>query len=320
MNESIRAILEKHVDVYGFVPAATYRTKRDELGLSDEFSDYAYLEDYRSIITLAIPYPSKLERWKKKGYGILSRYAYGTDYHRVFRHILADIVAELEDLGIRAKAAVDISGVDERFASHLASMGWLGKNQYLIIEGYGTYTFLATILVDVDLKTEPRIHDDCGTCTACIDACPTGALDEGFDRDKCISHLSQEKIPFDATQVSHFKTMIFGCDICQRVCPKNGAVDIHRFSAFEPQGIENINLKDILSMSNREYMRMYGHNASSWRGATVIKRNALALIANQKQEHLIPDIKRSMEHLKDTHWYVQTAELVLSLLQKETHK
>jgi epoxyqueuosine reductase len=317
MQNAIQDILKQHVEVFGFVPVSVYRAKRDELGRSDGFSDYAYLEDYTTIITLAIPYPSKLEKWKKKGYGILSRYAYGTDYHRVFRRILAEIVAELEEIGVRAKAAVDISGVDERFASHLASMGWLGKNQYLITEDYGTYSFLATILVDVELDTMPRVHDDCGDCRACIDACPSGALDDGFAIDRCISHLSQEKIPFDDTQISYFKTMIFGCDICQRVCPKNGAIDIHRYPEFEPQGIENIDLKQILAMSNREYMRMYGHNASSWRGATVIKRNALALIANQRLTALIPDIEASMDNLKDTPWYVKTAERVLDILRQE---
>ena len=190
------------------------------------------------------------------------------------------------------------------------------KNQYLIIEGCGTYTFLATILIDQPLETRIQIHDDCGTCTKCIDACPSGALDNGFEIDKCISHLSQEKIQFNETEVSYFKTMIFGCDICQRVCPKNGAVDIHRYPEFEPTGIEHINLKEILSMSNREYMKKYGTNASSWRGATVIKRNALCLIANQKQIELIPDIKESMVKLQDNLWYNKTAELVLSLLER----
>ena len=316
MLEQIKQILEKHVDIYNFVSTLTYKERRSALNLTDGLSDYGFLEDYQTIITLAIPYPSTLEKWKKKGYGILSRYCYGTDYHILFRRILGDITTELSDLGLRAKASVDISGVDERFAGFLSSMGWLGKNQYLIINGYGTYTFLATILIDVPIPTKIQIHDDCGTCTKCIDACPSGALDHGFEMDKCISHISQEKIPFDETQVGYFKTMIFGCDICQRVCPKNGAVDIHKYPEFEPLGIENIDLKELLHMSNREYMERYGTNASSWRGASVVKRNALCLIANQKRTDLIPDIKASMKQLQDTPWYLDTANLVLSLLER----
>ena len=110
--------------------------------------------------------------------------------------------------------------------------------------------------------------------------------------------------------------MIFGCDICQRVCPKNGAIDIHRYPEFEPTGIENINLRELLHWSNKEYMDVYGNNASSWRGASVVKRNALCLIANQKLPDFIPDIKASMKTLQDNAWYLATAELVLSLLEK----
>lgn len=317
MKQSVIDVLERHVDIYNFVPVSIYKQRRSDLGLTDGLSDYSFLEDYQSIITLAIPYPSKLEKWKKKGYGILSRYSYGEDYHRIFGRILDNITGELETLGIRAKASVDISGVDERFAGYLSSMGWLGKNQYLIIEGYGTYTFLATILIDQKMDTIIRVHDDCGSCTKCIDACPSGALDNGFEMDKCISHISQEKIPFDEEQISYFKTMIYGCDICQRVCPKNGAVDIHKYPGFEPTGIEHINLKEILEMSNRQYMKIYKHNASSWRGASIIKRNALCLAVNQRQTDLIPTIKKSMVNLADNVWYNKTAELVLSLLERK---
>lgn len=316
MKRQVVSILEQHVDIYNFVSTTTYRTKRSELGLTDGFSDYSFLEDFSTIITVAIPYPSQLVKWKKKGYGIVSRYSYGTDYHIVFRDILRSITTQLEDLGIRAKASVDISGVDERFAGYLSSMGWLGKNQYLIINGYGTYTFLATILIDQDITGDVQVQDDCGDCTKCIDACPSGALDHGFEMDKCISHISQEKIAFTEEQVGYMKTMIYGCDICQRVCPKNGAIDIHRYPEFEPTGIENIDIQELLQMSNRAYNNRYGSNASSWRGATIIKRNALCLIANQKLNHLIPDIRQSMVTLSDNLWYNKTAELVLSLLER----
>ncbi|QMS85697.1 epoxyqueuosine reductase [Candidatus Xianfuyuplasma coldseepsis] len=315
MKQQIEAILQEYVEVYNFISVSEYKNHRSALDKSDGFSDYHYLEAYKTIITLAIPYPSKLVKWSGKGYGILSRYSYNVDYHLVFQRILDQITTKLSELNIQSKASVDISGVDERFAGYLSTMGFLGKNQYLIIPQYGTYSFLATILIDQDITSNIQPLDDCGTCRKCIDACPSGALDNGFEQDKCISHLSQEKIPFSDEEISYFKTMIYGCDICQRVCPKNGALDIHKYPEFEPSGIENINLKELLSMSNREYMKVYQNNASSWRGASIIKRNALCLIANQRLISYLPDIRKSMVILEDNLWYNETAKRVIAILE-----
>jgi epoxyqueuosine reductase len=317
MKSEIEQILQQYVDVYGFVDVSTYKQERNKLHKDDLYSDYHFLEDYRTIITLSIPYPKRETRWKGKGFGILSRYSYGTDYHIVFRDILEKIVNDLKSLGIAAKASVDTGGVDERFAGYLSSMGCLGKNQFLIVKPYGTYSFLATILIDVDIETTIQIQDDCGTCTACISACPSGALDHGFDQNKCISHISQEKIPLSDTEIRHFKTMIYGCDICMKVCPKNRGIDIHKYPEFEPAGIENINIKELLRMSNKEYMDRYKSNASSWRGASVIKRNALCLIANQRLLDYQDEIKKSMEQLADNVWYNKTAKRVLEILNEE---
>lgn len=316
MKETISQIIQKHVDVFNFISVREYQEKRTALARSDGFCDYAYLEGYKTIITLAIPYPKQEVKWAKKGFGILSRYAYGTDYHIVFKQIIDQICEELEQRGIRTKGSVDISGVDERYAGYLSTMGFLGKNQFLILKEYGTYAFLGTILMDVDLEKNVWIQDDCGECTKCITACPSGALDDGFDQEKCISHLSQEKIPFTETEVRYFKTMIFGCDICQKVCPKNTGIDIHQYPEFEPSGIENIDLKAILQMSNKEYMDLYKFNASSWRGATVIKRNALCLIANQRLVSYKSEIEKSMVKLEDNLWYNKTAEVVLKILER----
>lgn len=317
MRDQVIDILKRHVDKYGFVRVAEYKRTRDALGKQDLYADYRFLDGFETIITLAIPYPTEEVKWKKKGYGRLSRYSYATDYHIVFGDILKRITTELNEIGIRTKASVDTGGVDERWAGHLSNMGWLGKNQFLIIEDYGTYSFLATILVDVPLDTEHRLHDDCGDCRKCIDACPSGALDEGFNQDLCISHLSQEKIPLTDTEIGYFKTMIYGCDICMKACPKNTGIDIHKYDAFEPTGIENVHLKSLLHMTNKEYMAVYGNNASSWRGASVIKRNALAMIYNHRLYHLKDDITASMETLKDNPWYLETAKLVLKKIDEK---
>jgi epoxyqueuosine reductase len=317
MVDSIITVLNKYIDVFGFVSVDEYKQKRNELELDDHFDDYTFLDNYKTIITLALPYPSNEVKWNGKGYGILSRYSYGVDYHVVFRGILNKINEDFNNLGIKSFGSVDVSKVDERFAGYLSNLGFLGKNQFLINPEYGSYMYLATILVDIDMDTPKIVLDDCHDCNICVEACPSGALDNGFDENKCISSLSQMKKAFDETEISYFKTMIYGCDICQKVCPKNIGIDIHKYQEFEPSGIENIDIKNLLKMSNKEYLSVYKKNASSWKGSTIIKRNALCLIANQNLKEYSNEIRKSMVKFSGVLWYNKTAELVLKILERE---
>jgi epoxyqueuosine reductase len=317
MKEAVKSVLDQYVTRYSFVPVDTYLKERLKLKKNDKYNDATKLSEFKSIIVLAIPYPSKTVPWEGKGYGVLSRYSYGIDYHIVFQNILDAIVLELKKLGLKAKGTVDTGDVDERFAGYLSRLGWFGKNQFLFIDGYGSYSYLATVLVDIPLDTEYRVIDDCGDCRMCIDACPSNALENGFDKNLCISEISQEKKDLSTKEISYFKTMIYGCDICQKVCPKNQGIDIHKYPEMEPSGIENINLAELLQMSNVEYMKKYGKNASSWKGASIIKRNALALIANQGLVQLKDEIIKSKESLKENIWYNKTADKVLDILERK---
>lgn len=317
MKEKIYDILSQHVDAYSNVSVKTYIKNRSRLGKNDSFSDFEKLQKYKTILTLAIPYPSKEVKWSGKGYGILSRYSYHLDYHIVFRAILKQIEEKLQALDIVSYASVDISFVDERYAAYLSGLGYLGKNQFLIHKEYGSYLYLATILIDQELEADNIEYDDCKDCNLCVEACPSNALDNGFDQSLCISNISQEKKELSEKEISYFKTMIYGCDICQKVCPKNKGVDIHHYKEFEPSGIENINIIKLLEMSNKEYKEIYGQNASSWRGATIIKRNALCLIANQGLKEHCEKIVKSMADFKDVLWYNKTAINVLKLLDRE---
>ena len=317
MKKQISEIIKQYVDEFSFVSVNKYISELQTIKQVDTPLDVSFLDAYKTIITLAIPYPSKPVKWKGKGYGLLSRYSYNTDYHIVYREILKKITDAFDLLGIQSVGTVDISKVDERFASYLSGLGFLGKNQFLINKNYGTFHYLATILIDKDVQTSILEYDTCGECHLCIDACPSGALDNGFDRDLCLSHLTQAKIPFTTTEIGYLKTMIYGCDICQNVCPKNTGVDIHKYDAFKASGIENVDLGKLLEMSNKEFLKVYGDNASSWKGATIIKRNALCLIANQKLVGLREKIVQSKADFKDVLWYNKTASEVLKILDRE---
>jgi epoxyqueuosine reductase len=317
MKKEIFDILNKHVEVYASVSVERYKEERRLLHKNDVFSDFKKLESYNTILTVAIPYPSLEVKWQGKGYGILSRYSYNIDYHIVFRGLLRSIEEELSQLGIKSYSSVDVSFVDERYAAYLSGIGYLGKNQFLINKTYGTYLYLATILIDKDIEEHTSEYDSCFDCDLCIKACPSNALDNGFDEKLCISSVSQMKKELSETEIKHFKSMIYGCDICQKVCPKNKGIDFHLHKEFEPSGIENINIVELLDMSNKEYKMKYGNNASSWRGATIIKRNALCLIANQGLTQHREKIVKSMADFKDVLWYNKTAINVLNLLDRE---
>ena len=317
MKEMISNILEKQVDVYGFVKISEYLEKRSSYGKEDSFTRIPDFNKYKTIIVLGLSYPSEEVDYKGKGYGLLSRYSYNTDYHLVFKKVFKEIEKELDSLSIRSHFSVDVSDIFEKQAASLANIGYIGKNQLLINKKYGTHLNLATILVDIDISKNIKVSDDCGECTLCIDACPSNALDEGFNRSLCISDISQEKNILSPTEISYFKSMIYGCDVCQKVCPKNEGIDFHLHPEYEPSGIENVNLIELLNMSNKEFKEVYGNNACNWTGPLVLKRNALCAIGNQKLVEAIPHIKKSIEKYKNVSWYNETANQVLKMLESE---
>ena len=168
----------------------------------------------------------------------ISRYAYGEDYHKVVRRKLKALVQDLKkEIGdFHARVFVDSAPVMERDWAKRSGAGWIGKNTLLINPKKGSYFFLAEIILDVEFEYDHPIRDHCGTCTRCIDACPTDAISpEGYilDGSKCISYLTIElrsQIPEEFT--GKVNDWIFGCDICQEVCPWNRFSSPHEEPAF----------------------------------------------------------------------------------------
>lgn len=186
----------------------------------------------------------------------ISRYAYGEDYHKVIRHKLKDLVEEVEDhLGrpVEGRVFVDSAPVLERDWAKRAGVGWTGKNTLLINPKMGSYFFLAEIISDLELEPDTGIRDYCGTCTACIDACPTEAISPSgylLDARKCISYLTielREAIPEEFS--GRMEGWAFGCDICQEVCPWNRFSKPHNEPAFQPH-------PDLPAMTPRERTEM----------------------------------------------------------------
>ncbi|MCB0669018.1 MAG: tRNA epoxyqueuosine(34) reductase QueG [Saprospiraceae bacterium] len=185
----------------------------------------------------------------------LSKYAYGQDYHKVIKEKLHQLLDQMRIRfgDIQGRCFVDSAPVMERDWARYAGLGWPGKNTLLIHPRAGSYFFLAELIIDLDLEPDEPMRDYCGTCTRCIDACPTEAISsQGYlvDGSKCISYLTielREEIPDQFA--GKMDNWMFGCDVCQEVCPWNRFSKKHSEPAFEPPD-------ELMTMQKREWIEI----------------------------------------------------------------
>lgn len=192
----------------------------------------------KSVISLIYNYFPQ-EDLANDGDNKIAKYAYGKDYHHVLKPKLKTILQGITDeVGdVSARVFTDSAPVHERAWAAKSGLGWIGKNSLLINRSMGSFYFLAEIIVDVELEYDGPIKDYCGTCSACMDACPTDAIPEPYvvDGSKCISYLTIElKDQISNDFKGQFEDWIFGCDICQDVCPWNRFSKPHNEPEFKP--------------------------------------------------------------------------------------
>jgi len=183
------------------------------------------VEGAQSVVSLMYNYYPAQELSEQQHYK-LSKYAYGKDYHKVIKKKLKQLLKNLnEQIGeIHGRVFVDSAPVLEKAWAQKSGLGWVGKNANLISKGHGSFFFLAELIIDVPLSEDLPVKDYCGTCTKCVDACPTDAIANPYvvDGSKCISYFTielKEAIPHEMK--GKFENWMFGCDICQDVCPWN---------------------------------------------------------------------------------------------------
>jgi epoxyqueuosine reductase len=206
----------------------------------------------KSVVSLMYNYYTEKEQSDPEAPKI-SKYAYGKDYHRVVKDKLFSLVKQIEealDVTIEGRCFVDSAPVLERDWAKRSGIGWTGKNTLLIHPKAGSYFFLAELIIDLPLAADQPMKDYCGTCRKCIDACPTDAIDdEGYllDARKCISYLTIElKEAIPPTFKGQMENWMFGCDICQEVCPWNRFSERHEEEQFEPH-------EDLLDMKKEDW-------------------------------------------------------------------
>jgi epoxyqueuosine reductase len=265
------------------------------------------------MIVLGLAYPKRIIPSTKTNL-YASFYTFGTDYHQVLKSRIEKVMSKFS---LTYEPCVDNHPYDERLAAVLSGIGFFGKNQLIINPILGSYLFLGIVFVDLEISEEIilPIIDDCGSCHACIDACPTKALsNNGYDFNKCISHYNQSKKILNSEEIKA-NYCLFGCDICQLVCPKNVNVESKLHPEFKLSGKEGVNISDLFTLSEREFGEKYHDMAYLWKGKTILMRNALTLLLRQKNFSYNNLIKESLgKH--SIPWYQETAIDILAELEK----
>lgn len=242
----------------------------------------------KSVISLAVNYfaDHQYSNDQTKGKtclpaGKISRYAWGKDYHLIIWEMLSDFESKLLELEpeLKTLSYVDTGPVMDKVWAVRAGLGWMGKHTNVINKDIGSWIFLANIITNYEFEYSEIISDHCGTCTACIDACPTNAIIDEYivDSNKCISFLTIEnKDEISNEFKGKFDNWIFGCDICQDVCPWNikfaEQTAIKEFHPFN--GETEIELQKILEMNNEEFNERFSVSPVKRAKLTGLKRNA----------------------------------------------
>ncbi len=232
----------------------------------------------KSVISLLYNYFPEKDLGQQTGYKV-AKYAYGEDYHFVIKDKLKLFVEDIRaSVGaVEGRAFVDSAPVMERAWAKKSGLGWIGKNSLLLNRQAGSFFFLAELIVDLELEYDGPARDYCGSCTACIDACPTDAISEPYvvDGSKCISYFTielKEDIPQEVK--GKFENWIFGCDICQDVCPWNRFSKPHAEPRFTPsEELEEMSTSKWQELSEEVFQKMFKHSPIKRTKFSGLRRN-----------------------------------------------
>lgn len=276
---------------------AWYSTARVERGTRPDW----LLSEARSIVALALPYyvgdfPDGGSR-PGEPHGIVSRYAWGRDYHNVLRKKLKKLVAFLETKHAFARFFADTGPILDRAAAFRAGVGWYGKSTMILTEAEGTWVFLAEVITDLELEYSAPLKKNCGSCTRCMDACPTGAIVAPYQVDarRCISYLTIENRGGITRELRPLVgTRAFGCDICQDVCPVNRYATAGADEDFQPRpGVgPTISLIPLLEITEEEFRERFEGTPLMRAKREGLRRNAVVALGNAGDAAAIPALRR----------------------------
>lgn len=291
-EEVIQFCKDCGLDVIGFSECrifhelSPYFNKRKKFGLENEFEEesvdkrinpFIYMPEGKSIISIAFPYLFDLGTSESVHF---SKYTLGRDYHAVITEYLGKICNFIESIGGKATCFVDSNALPERYIAYNSGVGFIGKNNILITEKYGSYVFLGEIITNLIIEPDDPLEQKCGNCKSCLDACPTNSIMEGLqglnnNANICLSYITQKK-DIEDSWFEKINGRLFGCDTCQRVCPYNKEIEVSSIKEFKPyEHMIKVDLQTLVSMNNELFRDKYKITSSGWRGKNILKRNAI---------------------------------------------
>jgi len=234
---------------------------------------------------VALAYPLPYSSPPQEGEGVMARSAVGEDYHHFMDHEITRLVEimAINDWPGTLRRQVDTGPLIERAFALRAGIGWIGRNQHLIIPGHGSFVALALLLLDQKIEPDhPHIPDQCGTCQKCVQACPAQILGKHmFAAKHCVSYLTQSKAVLTSEERLRLGLRLFGCDTCQEACPHNQnrlEKELANLSASSPG--RGVDLLETLNLTKGEFQRRFKATSAGWRGKGVLQRNAFLALRN----------------------------------------
>jgi epoxyqueuosine reductase len=246
--------------------------------LSKRVDPTRLVPDARTVVSVIVNYYNPGTQ-KDPEAPVISRYAYGRDYHRVVRKKLKNLLSYISEIipGTSGRVFVDSAPVMEHAWAVKSGLGWIGKNSLLLTKKYGSYVFIGEVIIDKELEYDNALTDHCGQCRLCIDECPTHAINENrtVNAGKCISYLTiehQGEIPGEFKR--SFYNRVFGCDICQDVCPWNRKAVHHTVPDFQPsEELMSLDRTAWYGMSEEKFNEIFEGSAVKRTGYKGIRRN-----------------------------------------------
>ena len=237
----------------------------------------------RSVVVVALNYFTPQQHQQNPTTGKVSRYAWGDDYHDVVKEKLTSLLSWIRERepSAEGKVCVDIQPTMDKAWAVRAGLGWLGKHSNVITPEHGSWVFIGELLLNLELDHDTeRVEDHCGTCTLCIDACPTAAITEPYvvDSNRCISYVTIELRAPELPSEIDLSGWLYGCDICQDVCPWNRFEETTSETRFAPrEGNVNAELDEILELTPETYAVRFRGSAMKRAKLSGLQRNARAL-------------------------------------------